>query len=147
MAGSIIAAVRKAVADGLANEPGLAEVSVSYGLRHDARDRWQVFTDMGRAQTPPAALRAGRNHRNEQAEFRIVVLVIEPGGNAEDADARALECGEVVEEFLADRKSNELGVPGLNWIRAESWDLDGGWQDTAWVSQLVYTVRYDARLT
>lgn len=152
MARSVILEVRKAVVDGIRTELGDPKVSVTYGWQggSDDRRREQVFTNNARATHDPAALKAGRNFRDEQMDFDIVVLVIGPG-KPEDTDERALEIGQAVEEFIADHKSNELGVAGLKWMRMRevvlvnrigaAADANGS------ASELTYTVRYEARLT
>lgn len=158
MAGSLVVAVRSAVTTGLTTlYAGLADfngttdasqnVEVSYGYfpTSDAGER--VFTNRGRGDTPPAAMRSGRNYRNETATFELVVLVAMPGGSPEDAETRALEIGLKAEEWLADRKSNELGVTGLNTLVVESWELAGLGNDHGNIAELTYQIRYTARLT
>lgn len=147
MAGSVVVAVRKAVAEGLASLIALTDATVSYAWDPSLEERYQIFTGRSTAQTPPAALKSGRNFRSEEATFQLVIQVVEVGGNGLDGDEKAMEFGQVVEEWLADRKGNELGVTGLNWIRAESWELNGGPNDRAYISQLIFTIRYQARLT
>lgn len=144
MPSSVIVAARKAVVDGL--RPLLADVLVTYSWDPDARDREQVFTMRPRGEQSPSSLKAGRTFRDETGRFQIVVHVELVGGDAEEADDRAIALGRVVEEFVADNK-NSLGVPGLNWIVMESWEMNGGPSDRAFISQLVFTVRYNARLT
>lgn len=148
MAGSVVVAVRTAVADGirtLLNDP---KVSVTYGWQggDDARRREQVFTARPRSSHDPASLRAGRNFRDERMEFDIVVLVSGVGKNPEDTDMRALAIGRIIEEFIADNK-NSLGVAGLNWIRMSAMELNNLYGSNGSLSEITYTVLYDARLT
>lgn len=151
MSGSAVVAVRKAVIEDLATLTGsggaLEDVTVQYAWRRGVNDREQVFTNAARGTTPAAALKAGRNHRQEEGRFELVVLVEVPGGLGEEADQRALDIGAVVEERIADRKNNEYGVTGLSWIRVESWTLTPRSGDHGSFSELVYTVLYSARLT
>ena len=147
MAGSIVVDLRKAVAVGLAADPGLAGADVSYAWRPDSRERRQVFTHRARADTPPAALRSGRNHRDENGTFQVVVHCEVPGADAEEADAECVALGGAVEDWFADRKCNQLGVPGLQSLIVTGWELGGGPADRAYISQLIYTVRWTARLT
>lgn len=151
MAGSRIVAVRKAVTAGLvtafAAEDG---VKVTYGWEgsDETRRREQVFTNGGRGPHAPAALKSGRNFRHEEFTFDIVVEVIGVGMKPEESDQRAVDLGVFVEEFVADHKSNELGVAGLNWLRMDDFAL-GPHQiiPNGAKSQAIYTARYHARLT
>lgn len=149
MAGSIVVDVRKAVAAGLVTAVNDDKVSISYGYRgsDDDRRREQIWTDRVRSTHDVAGLKSGRNFRDETLEFDIVVLVAAVALPPEDADTRALELGTLVEEFLADRKSNELGVDGLQWIRVVGFELMNGFAPKGSLSELRYTVRYYARLT
>lgn len=146
MAGTIARLVRKAVVDGLANEPALQGVSVTYGWDARAIARYMIFTARPSAETPPSGLRSGRNVREETADFRVVVLVQEPGTDAYGAESKLDEIAPIVEDFLADRKNNELGVPGLNWIRVTGWEGDDGRAEDGYVAQRTYTIRYQARI-
>lgn len=145
MAGILLVAVRRAVADGLANLPELADVHVSYGWDAGVSGS-QIFTGNARATTDPSGLRAGRNVRDEDAEFDLVVNVAAEGKSLEESDEQAAEYGRAVEEFVSDRKSNQLGVPGLQWIRIESWEMRSGQADYGSASQIVYRVRYRGRV-
>lgn len=149
MAGSIVVDVRKAVVAGLVTAVNEKKVSISYGYRgsDDDKRREQIWTDRVRSTHDVAGLKAGRNFRDETLEFDIVILVAAVGLPPEDADTRALELGTVVEEFLADRKNNELGVDGLQWIRVVGFELINGFAPKGSLSELRYTVRYYARLT
>jgi len=150
MASTIVVALRRAVVDGLSGllpDYGDRQALVTYAWDPEARDSLQVFTMRPRGDHSPAALRAGRNHRNEEASFQVVIHVEVAGADVEEADNRALEIGQVVEEFIADHKSNELAIPGLNWITVSSWEMNGGPADRSAISQLIYTVSYNARLT
>lgn len=149
MAGSIVVEVRKAVVAGLVmaiNEP---KVSITYGYQgsDDDRRREQIWTDRARAAHDVAGLKPGRNFREEVMDFDLVVLVAGVGRPPEDTDTRAIELGTQVEEFFADRKNNELGVTGLQWIRVTGMELINGFGPKGSASELRYTVRYNARLT
>ncbi len=156
MSGSLSVAVRRAVTTGLAaHMSGLAafneqandqEVSVTYAYAPSNKAAQQVYATRSRGEHG-AILKSGRNHRPEEATFDLVVRVRYVGGSLEDADERAFEIGAAVEEWIADRKSNELGIDGLNWLRVESWDADNGTDDSGSASLLIYTVRWNARLT
>lgn len=151
MSSSRIQLVRSAVTNGLkalavTGQP-LDGVLVSYAWKVNAQDRERIFTNRARGETPPAALRSGRNFRAETGRFDLVVRVESVGGSPEDADTRALALGLVVEEYLADRKSNGLGVSGLQTLVVEGWDLLNAMSDNGSLTELTYHVRYTARLT
>lgn len=158
MAGSVGVAVRKAVVDGLRTHlAGLADfngssaperkTAVSYAYDFGAADAERVFTGRSRSDTPPAAMKAGRNFRNEDGVFDLVVLVTYVGGSAEQADERAFAIGAEVETWLADRKSNELGVTGLNTLLVQSWESTNLGNDRGYMTELTYRVGWTARLT
>lgn len=151
MAGSRIVAVRKAVTAGLVTAlTAETKVKVTYGWEgsDETRYREQVFTNGGRGPHDPAAMKSGRSFRNEELTFDIVIVVLGVGMKPEESDQRAIDLGVFVEEYVADRKSNELAVTGLNWIRMDEFALspnritaDGS------IAEATYTVRYSARLT
>lgn len=158
MSGSVVVAVKQGVVAGLTahlaalddfngtTAPEHAvEVSYAYPVNTSAAER--VFAGRSRAEQPPAALRAGRNHRDEAGVFDLIVLVAAVGGSAGDAEERALEIGAEVEEFIADRKSNELGVAGLQTLRVDGWELVSLFNDRGHLAELTYRVRWTARLT
>jgi len=158
MAGSASVAVRSAIITGLTTRfDNLAdfngttkpewEVVVSYGYNFGTSDAERVFCGRARADTPPAAMRSGRNYRDETGTFDLVVLCTAVGGNPEDAETRALAIGTVAEEWLADRKSNELAVTGLQSLVVEGWDLATLGNDNGHMTELIYRVRWTARLT
>lgn len=146
MASSVIVAARKSVRDGL--EAALVDdpsMTVTYAWDPESSDARQIFTMRPEGETPPASLKAGRTFRNETGRFRVVVHIEAPGGDPEEADEIALGYGQTVEEFFADNRSPD--VDGLNWWVVESWEMAGGPTGQSSISQLIYTVRYDARLT
>lgn len=149
MAGSIVVSVRRAVVEGLRDAINDPKVSVSYGYQggDDDKRREQVWTDRARSTHEPAALKPGRNFREEVLDFDVVIWVAAVGKPPEDADDRALEIGVVFEEFMADRKHNQLGVTGLQWITVTGFELTNGYGPKGSLSELRYTVRYHARLT
>lgn len=149
MSCTISTSVRAALINGLAAIPSLvtAEVAVSYGWDPNSRARFQMFTGRPELQEGPASIKSGRNFRNEEATFPFVIHVELPGGNEFEADTQADIFSLVFEEWISDRKGNELGVAGLNWIRLDSLQCPGGPTDSAFISQRIYTIRYNARLT
>jgi hypothetical protein len=147
MAGSVVVAAKKALIDLLADRAGLADVQISYAWPgDDAAEAERVFLGQARGQQEPASLKAGRTFRNENPEFDVLVQVVMPDGTAEEADTRALEIGLEVEETVADNKTLG-GVPGLNWAVMARWELNYMYGGTGYLSEIVYTIAYNARLT
>lgn len=158
MGGSISVAVRKAVIDGIKERldadsdfNGVTKrerkVEVTYGYRFDSSARERVYTGRTSAETPPAGLRAGANFRNEQATFDLNVMVRFVGGDAYDADERLSAICDEVEAFISLHKSNQLGIPGLNWIRLDGYEGDYVQIDNGHASIRTYSIRFDARNT
>lgn len=150
MAGTVQHLVRNGIVTALAALPALEDVNVSYAWEFgDASQvRERIFTNRARANTPPAALKAGRNHRDETATFELVVWVEGVGLSSYETDARAGELAQVVEEWLADNKAGTaLAITGLNWLRAESWECHNLGNDQGSLTELSLSVTYNARLT
>jgi hypothetical protein len=154
---SIGVAVRKAVTDGLATHFGSLsdfdgntaperEVSVSFAYPFGHQSTELVYTGRSRAETPPAGMRSGRNTRNESGEFDLTVMVKFLGGDGYDAELRAEAIGGEIEDWFADRKSNELGVSGLVSLLCGGWSSDYVGVDGGTASLRTYTVRWTARL-
>ena len=154
---SIGVPVRKAVTDGLvthfaslsdfngATAPE-REVVVSFAYAFGSQHTEQVYTGRSRADTPPAALRSGRNTRNESGEFDLIVMVKYMGGDGYDAELRAEDIGGEVEDWFADRKNNELGVTGLLSLIVTGWVAEYAQVDGGSAALRQYTVRWTARL-
>lgn len=149
MASSIIVPVRRAVINGLRAAIADKSVSCTYGYEgyKDDQRREQIYTNRARAAHEPASLRADRNFRDERMDFDVVFLVLGISKTSEETDAAALALGLVFEEFIADRKNNELEVPGLQWIRVADMELNNAFNSNGTISELTYTLRYQARLT
>lgn len=158
MGGSAGVAVKKAVIAGLTTHfQGLAEfnsstpeneVLVEYGYGFGEHAAQRVYTGRSRGDTPPAAMRSGRNHRQETGRFDLIVLVTLPGGDVEDAEDRADAIAAQVETWVADRKQGDgLGVTGLYELYVESWEGDYRGADRARTVIRRLTVLWRARLT
>lgn len=153
MAGTLIVAVRVAVVEGLAALPAYTtkvnghRPHVSLGWPVGKKDREKVFTQSATFTHEPASMKSGRTFRNEQGRFEVVVWVEGVGENQETTSERAVTLGTAFEEYVADHK-NSLGVAGLNWVVVDGdGRLDEAFNDRGSLAQLIYTVRYDARLT
>lgn len=148
---SILVAVRSAIIDGLSNDADLtddlADVLVEFQWsRGDTRER--IFTRNARATHAPAAMRSGRNVRDEVGTFEVVVLVIGPSMDAEESAQRALDLGAVLEDWIAERKNNELGVVGMQTLQvAGDLTLAEMFNENGTLAEFAIPVRYTARLT
>ena len=150
MAGSVVVAVRKALVAGIRTAVNDPKVHVSYGWEggDESSRREQIFTDRPRATHDPAALKPGRNFREEDMELDLVVRVAGVGKSPEQTDERAIALGLLVEEFIADRKAGEtLNVDGLIWLRVSRMELNNRYAPNGSLSEITYTLRYHARLT
>lgn len=157
VASSIGVALRLAVAAGLAEEfanlsdfngAGKRELKTHVGFGYDFSNlhREQVYTGRSRAETPPAGLRSSRNTRNETGHFDLNVWVQSVAGDPSVAEARAEAIGGVIEDWFADRKNNELDVPGLNSLVVEGWEADYAKTDNGAAALRTYDIRWTARL-
>lgn len=146
---SIVVEVRKAVIEGISEALGDPSIACTYGWRGSADDRrrHEIYTNRPRAAHEPAALKAGRNFRNEQMDFDLVYIGQEPAKTPEQLDELMMHTGQVIEEFLADHKSNELEVPGLTALWVTAFELENQLMATGSRSVAQWTVRYTARLT
>lgn len=154
---SIGVAVRKAVTDALADHlGGLSDFNgtgvpeqrtvVAFGYDFSNLHREHVFTGRSRADTPPAGMRSGRNTRNELGRFDLTVQVRVVGDDAYAAEARAEAIGGEIEDWFADRKSNQLGVAGLISLVMGPWEADYRGIDNGTAALRTYVVRWTARL-
>lgn len=158
---SIGVAVRKAVADGLAahfaslssfNGTAVAEqkTAVSFGYDFSNLPREQVYTGRSRWETPPAALRSGRNTRDEEGHFDLNLLVRVVASSDTDgvygAELRADAIGAEIENWFADRKGNQLGVTGLLSLVLLEGQGDYMKVENGWAVVRRYDIRYTSRL-
>ena len=156
MAGSLSVPVRKAVIAGLRTHlEGLPafnataaedEVAVEYAFGFGQQHRQRIYTGRSSADTGSAGMRAGRNFRNEVGTFALIVRVEMPDTTQEEADTRVDEIGVQVEEWIADRKSDQLGI-GLTSLYVTGWSGDYFGVTNGAGSIRQYNVRWTARLT
>lgn len=147
MPAQVISAVQAALVALLAARPGLAGVQVSDGFTgEDEAQPERVFTGEARATDTESGLKAGRTHYQERGEFDVVVQVISVDETLPWTRSRAMDLGAEVTECVADNRT--LGsVPGLNFIVTDRWELRTAYAQTGVVAEIVYTLRYQARLT
>lgn len=120
---------------------------VSYGFRFGSKAAEQVYLGRMSADTPPVALRPGRNFRDETGTFDISVLVKLPGLDASRTIQRLFAIGNEIEDWLSLRKSGEnLSVAGLQTLLVESWAADYAGINSGTGALITYTVKWTARL-
>lgn len=137
--------------DGLADFDGTTAPEDRVEVRRTWSSNWQaaekVYLGRTRATTPPAAMRTGRNLRNESGDFELNVYVNKPGLDGSEAEDRAFEIAAECEDWLSLRKSNELGVTGLQTLTVTGWASDTGMETDAGSGAVVtLTVSWTARL-
>lgn len=146
MAGSRLVEVKRAVIDGLAALPALASVAVTYAYRPGQDERDRIFAGRSRATHRPASLKAGRTFRDEVMAFDLVVLCELVGGDAEESEDRAVNTlGLIVEEFIADNRT--LGVTGVTALTISGLEVNTMFNDRGHLTEAVYQITYNARLT
>jgi hypothetical protein len=148
MASTAIVAVRKALVAAVTDLPAFADVEVMYAWQ-GTTGREFAYTREAKFDHGPAALKAGRNFREEDGSFEFVIWIESVGGTPEEANDRALELGLPFEEYVADNKTGAaLAVTGLKWIEVRgSGSLREAPADQGSVAELVYPIAYQARLT
>lgn len=145
MASTAIVAVRKALVEAVNALAAFDGIPVMYAYRQ-TESREFAYTRDSTFEHEPTALKAGRNFRRETGTFEFVIWVQVPAEDPEAAADRALELGLVFEEYVADNKTGVAGVEIDLQING-SGSLREGVMDRAAVAELVYPVRYKARLT
>jgi hypothetical protein len=150
--------VRKAVIDGVRTHLGALDdfngttspeqnVEVSYGFTFGSNRAEKVYLGRTLGTTPPAALRTGRNVRQEAGQFELTVLVKLAGMGAEATEARLFAIGAEIEDWASLHKSGEdLGVTGLQTLVVGSWTSDYAGIEGGTGALLTYTIRWTARL-
>lgn len=157
MAGSVRVAVKAALIEGLADLfaslPGFNsdenQVQVEYGYTTgEVRAAQRVYCGRSYSDTPPAAMKSGRNHRQETGYLDLIVLAEVPGGSAQDADERVDAIGTEIETWIADRKQGDgLGVTGLYELLVDRMEADYYPSDGGNAAIKTITVLWRSRLT
>lgn len=150
--------VRKAVIDGIKTHLAALDdfngttakeqnVEVSYGFTFSSKRAEKVYLGRTLGTTPPAALRVGRNIRDESASFDLHHLVRLEGIGAEGAEARAYAIAAQSEDWISLHKSGEgLAIPGLQWLLVASWRSDYAGIDRGTGAIVTLSVQWKARL-
>lgn len=159
MTGSRGVALRKAVTDGLAaalgalpefngDESAERKVRVGYAFDFSSSEAEQVYTGRSRGTTDPAAILSARQTRDELGQFDLNVRVAFVGAeSAYDSDLRVDRICQVVEEWIAARKSGGDLVPGVSEMTVRSWEADYAGIDGGAASLRTLRVHWRARLT
>jgi len=148
MAGSRLVEVKQKIITDLAALPSLSAVSVEYAYNAGATDRDRIFFGRARSAHEPASLKSGTTFRNERMILELNVVVEAVGGTAEDAEDRAVNTlGVIVEEYVANHRTLDGTVTGLNWIVVTGLDVTSLFNDRGHLAEAAYELTYDARLT
>lgn len=145
---SAIVAVRTALVDGLSPLPAFGDIPVSYCYDKRCVDKREfVVTRDATFEHEPTALRAGRNFRRETGRFELVIWVEKVGGTPQEAAERALELGQVVEEYIADHKQGIASAGDFTLEVNGSGSLSELASDSSSLAEVVYPIKFTARLT
>lgn len=132
----------------LNDRPALADVQVSDGYPGDDLAEVERIW-MGRSRSSeltPAGLKAGRTFYQEHGEFDVVIQVCVPGGSPVEVKARVQVLATEVAETVADNRTLG-GVEGLNSATGSRWELSTHYLEAGTAAEVIYTVKYAARLT
>lgn len=141
-------AVRSAVATGLAALADLKGVEVGFGWKQGSKHRERIYTDRTQGTQASAAMKAGRNFRNETGTFDLVIWVEGPGKDAAWVATRANALRQICEDWISDRKNNELDIEGLQTLTVEGeWSATEGFADSGSLAEVRIPVQYTARIT
>lgn len=145
MSGTNAAVVKKALADQLtarfASKPEVSDVRVSYSPPGRI-EREHVY--LGKATFIQAPEGAGMGQvlaRQETLTVAAQVYVRIKGGEQEEADARAVEIGGVLEQLLATDPSF-LALPSVMFAGVASGELDSGDDDDAVLALVTYELTF-----
>jgi hypothetical protein len=123
--------------------PGLAEVAVAYSLP-GAVPRELVYGGQAAGAVTLAAMKGGaggRIKREENLSLQIHIRVNMPGQTTTEAsDARAVEIGAAIEEYIAGNPTLD-DMPGMLLAAVEAIELDpGGVDDEGATSELTLQI-------
>lgn len=144
---SVIPAFKSALISALSARAGLAGVTVTYAWPGPSAKPEMVACSTSRSTQDFANIKAGRKHRNEDAEVDVVVWVFQGGGTPVASDvteARSFAMAAEVEGELADDPT--LGGV-CEWSRIARVEAELVPFEKGWASQLILTLAVRARLT
>jgi hypothetical protein len=146
MAGSNIVAVKRHI---IATLPGLLGIVGDYsyvGKRHDGEREYLYLGSRASGSVAVAAMAGGgRFARAEELSFSLALAVRTPGEETVEAvEARAVELGTAVEEFLAGNWT--AGIPGLMKLTITAVELESGIDDDGADTTLTYTLQANSQI-
>lgn len=103
---STIPAVKAALIARLSAVQALGEIQLNVGYPGESFiEREAIYTDRVSGEHRIANIKAGRKHRDEEYKLTVVVSVVNDFGGVTDAETRAFELLQYVEDELADDPS------------------------------------------
>lgn len=157
MSASLLVDVRSAIIAGLAADATVLaavndathEVKFAFQWKQDESVREWVFTGDARFTHTSAAMKAGRNFRNEAGRFNLIVLVAGVDLSQEEASTRCLAIASACADWIGDHKNGEgLGVDGLQTLTIDGdGALDEFYADTGHIATVDLPIKFTARLT
>lgn len=148
--GSVIVPVRKNLMAALAALPAFANVETVFAYRVGTKARQRAWTQNATFEHSSAGMRAVKTFRNELGAFNLVIRVEGVALAPEDTATRAAAIGLAAEDWIATKAhwENDALVAGLNWLVIEGGGaLTEAFNDNGSLADLVYPVKYQARLT
>ncbi|HYQ63557.1 hypothetical protein [Actinophytocola sp.] len=143
-------ALLDSVASWLAADETTTEVTVTYGYRGHEHGRELVHTDrvFGQQSYPVMGGSRARFKRDETLTIKLNVVVDIPGGDQDEAEARATAIGAVIENNIAATASLAGYEPGeVIWVGVTAVDLDSDADDDGALAVLTYDVGANFRLS
>jgi hypothetical protein len=139
-------AAKKAVIDHLTTALPEVQVAYSYPGRNPARELVHAGRVEGNHSFFAMKGTRARHAREEEATFRLHVVVEKPGFSPYDCELRCAEIGEEIEHALSATFTLD-GIPGLLSVRVTAVDLDSADEDEGAVGVLTYDVTCRSVLT
>lgn len=136
MPGTNVVAAKKALLAKVGAIPALAKVQILYTWTADA-EREVVFSSNATFEREVSDM---GNDPAETAVVPIHIIVAQPGGTEEDAEARAVEIGGIIEASLTADPRLDDAVPGLLFAGIEGGQVDSAKEDEVAFAELVYRV-------
>lgn len=149
MAGTNAVAVKRALVTALTAAPALEGIQVLYSSWDRELEREAIYFGKAAWTHALAAMRAGGSApRMEALVVDAYVFVSMPGSTPEDAESRAAELGQVLEDALAaDPAGTALAVTGVKLAQVTGGELGSECDDDAAYAMAVYKLGFTSYLT